>query len=104
MEDWDFWIRVKKLIAAHRISQEEFAEYLDVPLATFKGWIHYDRIPGAFTAYRIATALGTSVEYLITGHDGEAAENRMKQTWERKSAAERMRKLADEFQKELTRI
>jgi transcriptional regulator with XRE-family HTH domain len=104
MEMRDFWSRVKKLITAHRISQEHFAEYIDVPLATFKGWIHYDRIPDAFTAYRIAVALGTSVEYLITGNDGEAVETRMKQTSERKSAAERMRKLAREFQEELERI
>jgi hypothetical protein len=50
----------------------------------------WSRVKKLITAYNIATALGTSVEYLVTGNDGEAAE--------------RMRILVREFQEELARI
>ena len=64
-----FWERTKKLIKAAGMNQEQFAKYIDIPIGTFQGWIHHDRIPEALTACDIAAALGVSVEYLAYGRD-----------------------------------
>jgi transcriptional regulator with XRE-family HTH domain len=104
MEKLEFWKRVKRLISAHRISHEKFAAYIGVPSKTLSGWIYLDRIPDAYTAHDIASALGTTVEYLVTGIAGQAAELRSRQTEERKRATEKLKKLLGEFQEAVSRL
>jgi transcriptional regulator with XRE-family HTH domain len=94
----------KRLIKSHRINQEQFAAYIGVSPGTLLGWIYFDRIPDAYTAHDIASALGTTVEYLVTGIDGQAAELRSQQTEERKRAAEKLKKLLGEFQEAVNRL
>ena len=56
------------------------------------------------TAYNIATALGVSVEYLVTGIDGKSEELRMKQTVERKTAEDEVKKLVGKLQEEVVKF
>ena len=63
----EFWKRIKILLKDKNISQQNLAASLDIPSDTFSKWIQKDRLPDAEQTYKIATALGVSVEYLITG-------------------------------------
>jgi transcriptional regulator with XRE-family HTH domain len=65
----EFWIRTKSLLRNRKITQENFCKECDISLATFVSWMHNNRAPDVYSAYKIAHALGTSVEYLVTGED-----------------------------------
>ena len=65
----EFWIRVRAQIKAHKINIKQFAEYIGIPVSTFYSWLRYGRSVEVGTAYDIATALGVSVEYLVTGEE-----------------------------------
>jgi len=94
-----FWERVKKLIRAHKISQEKFSAYIGISFNTLKTWLKFNRIPDAYTAHDIAVSLGVSVEYLVTGEDGKAMEIREKEAIDRKTAAADIKKLALQIKK-----
>ena len=89
-----FWVRTLALIKAHKISQEKFAAYTGIHFRTFKGWVHFNRIPDAITCCDIADALGVTVEYLARGEDGLGAELRLKQTEQRKTISAMLQKQA----------
>lgn len=74
-----FWERVKELIKINSTTQEWLAGQCDVSLGMVKSWIFNKRLPDAAQAVRIAKALQTSVEYLVTGEDTNplAQENAM---------------------------
>ena len=103
MED-SFWIRVKRLIRAHKISQAKFAEYIGLTARTFWGWIYHDRIPDAATACSIAEALGVTVEYLVRGNDDINAEDKMHRTFNRKNTAAHIEKLAYQIGEETKQL
>lgn len=42
-----------------------------IPISTLNNWFTRARMPGADQMVKIAHALGTTVEYLITGEEGE---------------------------------
>ena len=67
----DFWIRVNALIKANNTKQQIIAEQCDLSYQTFRGWVTRKVFPDAFQSYKIAKALNTSVEYLITGKENE---------------------------------
>lgn len=70
MENSDeFWSRVNQLIKSQKTKQEFLASSCNISIQTFRGWITKKRFPNAPETYRIAQALGVSVEYLITGKD-----------------------------------
>ncbi len=70
-----FWQRVKELIKSQKTTQEWVANTAGVSFNNFKQQIFHNRMPTADEAVRIAEALGTSVEYLVTGEQtGSAAE------------------------------
>ena len=89
-----FWEQIKKLIKAHKITQKKFADYIGINYNTFKNWMCYGIIPDVYSAFDIAVALGVSVEFLVTGCDGETTQNREKETLARKNAARDIRKMA----------
>jgi len=89
-----FWERVKRLMKAHKISQKEFSAYIGVSFQTLRCWLHYNRIPDAYTSCDIAEALGVSVEFLVRGVDGKAMENREKEALIRKAAAAEIGKMS----------
>jgi len=94
-----FWERAKKLIRAHKISQEKFAAYIGISFGTLKNWLCYGIMPDAETAYNIAVALGVSMEYLIKGIDGSAGQQREQEALTRKIAASDIKKMAHEIEK-----
>ena len=95
-----FWERVKRLIRAHKISQKKFASYINMSYDTLRSWLKFNRIPDVYTACDIADALGVSMEYLVRGTDGKAAEGRERQVIKRKTAAADIKKLALKIKKD----
>jgi len=100
----NFWARVKRLMRSHKITQKNFATYIGIPTRTFWGWIHRDCIPDATRACAIAEALGVTVEYLVRGSNDINAEDRMRRTFERKSATEEIQRLAAQIGTEAKRL
>jgi transcriptional regulator with XRE-family HTH domain len=49
------------------------AQDIGVSFGTFQGWIARDTLPDAVFAHKIAQALGTTVEYLVTGSAPESS-------------------------------
>lgn len=62
-----FWERVKTLIKENRTTQEYVAGKCGVSLGVFKNWIYTKHLPDAAQSVYIAKALGTSVEFLVSG-------------------------------------
>ena len=65
----EFWSRIKNLIKQNNTTQDWLAQKCDVSINVLKSWIFNKRLPDAAQASKIAQALGTSVEYLVTGSD-----------------------------------
>ena len=98
-----FWDRVKKLIKAHKITQKQFAEYINMPSGTFEGLMYHNREPIVSLALDIATALGVTVEYLVNGNDRDIKDKRLKELADRETAV-RISKLSVQIQKETEKI
>ena len=98
--DNSFWGRVKKLIKAHKISQEKFAAYIGVSFGTLKNWLLFDRIPDIVTGCDIADALGVSVYVLARGENRKSRKNRERSIRLRKNAAANIRKMALKIEKD----
>jgi len=62
-----FWENVKQEIKRQNTTQDWVAKQADISFDTFAGWIAKSRFPRLNEGVRIACALNTSVEYLITG-------------------------------------
>ena len=62
-----FWERVKELQKRSGYFQEDLASIAGVSIGVYKNWIYRDIIPRADEACKIAEALNTTVEYLVTG-------------------------------------
>jgi len=66
-----FWRRVNRLIKVKKTKQEAIAKECDIPYPTFRGMVTRKTFPGGDETYRIAKALGTTVEYLLSGKHPE---------------------------------
>ncbi|MCR5436187.1 MAG: helix-turn-helix transcriptional regulator [Treponema sp.] len=75
----EFWIRLKALMKSQKITQEKLCKTCDISLATFVSWIHNNRLPDLLSAIKIAQTLGTTVEFLVTGKNDNAAEQQLKE-------------------------
>lgn len=64
-----FWTRTERLAEDLNIGVEELWKMIGVSRNTGHGWKMYNRIPSAEYAVKIAKALGTTVEYLVTGEE-----------------------------------
>lgn len=62
-----FWDRVNALIKERKMTQESLAEVADVKYQTLRNWSAREIFPQAPESVRIASALGVSVEFLVTG-------------------------------------
>lgn len=62
-----FWNNVKILLSQKNILQKDFAESLNMNVATLKNQMSRNISPDIETAYKIATELDTTVEFLVTG-------------------------------------
>lgn len=69
MDTVSFWERVKHLIKARNTTQRGLSETIGLSTRTLEIKISRKSAPDVFEAYKIAQALGVSVEYLVTGED-----------------------------------
>lgn len=72
-----FWDNVKELLDIQDVTQKELAAKTEINLGTLKNQICRNVIPDAIEAVKIAKALNTSVEYLVTGKDDNAAKREL---------------------------
>lgn len=64
----DFWDAVRARIREQNTKIESVANDAGISTNTLNGWISKGRLPRVDEATRLAKALGTTVEYLITGN------------------------------------
>jgi transcriptional regulator with XRE-family HTH domain len=67
-----FWERVITLIKEKKTTQKKAAAACGVNLRTFQNWIYKNLFPTVNEGYYLARFLGVSVEYLVTGREGES--------------------------------
>ena len=94
MDNNTFWDRVKMLLKAHKITQKQFADRLEIPFSTLVSWIHYNRIPDTSAAYSMAVTLGVTLNYLLGGLERYITVGRLNELAAREAAA-RIRELAE---------
>jgi transcriptional regulator with XRE-family HTH domain len=63
----DFYERVKKLAKANKMTIETAVGQAGLSLASYNAYRRHENLPRADEAQKIASALGTTVEYLVTG-------------------------------------
>lgn len=63
--------RIDELLKKQGITRVQLAPKVGISPATISAWYTRGTVPAADVAIRIATYLGISVEWLITGHDPE---------------------------------
>ena len=63
----DFWSRVRDRLDYKGMTQKDLAAQIDESYNTVQAWINKNRLPNAEQAVRIADAVSSSVEYLVTG-------------------------------------
>ena len=68
-----FWNNVKELLDIQNLTQKELSAKTGINLGTLKNQICREVIPDAVEAVAIAKALKTTVEFLVTGKDENAA-------------------------------
>lgn len=73
-----FWDNVKTILSQNKILQKDFADKLGYNLSTLKNQMARNISPSVDEAVKIAQALNTTVEYLVTGEES----NKDKQTLE----------------------
>ena len=61
-----FWNNVKNLLDISNLTQKELSALTDINLGTLKNQICRNVIPDAIEAVKIAKALNTTVEFLVT--------------------------------------
>jgi len=62
-----FWLRVKSLLKANKLTQAELARHVGISYHTLRSWIYHKRFPDVSCAHEMANLLGVRVEYLIMG-------------------------------------
>ena len=71
MEISFFWQNVKILLKNNNLTQKKLAEICNISFGTLQGWIAKSIVPDVFSALKIAKALNTTVEFLVTGIEPE---------------------------------
>lgn len=72
--DMDFYDRVKDLAKQKNFSLIPFLQSLNINYETYKSAKRLGHLPRTDEAFAIAKALGTTVEYLVTGEKNESPE------------------------------
>lgn len=63
----DIWERIKAEIRKQNTTQEWVAQHSKINVRTFQGWFTKRTVPKVDDAVAIASTLGVTVEYLVTG-------------------------------------
>jgi transcriptional regulator with XRE-family HTH domain len=69
----DFYERVKRLAKANKMTIETTVGKAGLSLASYNAYRRHENLPRADEAQNIAFALGTTVEYLLTGKEPDAS-------------------------------
>ena len=72
-----FLERLKDELSYHGLTQKELAEKTGISVNTIRGWFSKDLVPDVFNAVKVAKALNTTVEYLVTGENINTAEKEL---------------------------
>lgn len=74
----EFWIRISELIKQKNTTQRKLAIQCGFSERRIESLSSGSRLPDAFEITKIASALGTTVEYLVTGEESNplAEENK----------------------------
>ena len=72
MDAVSFWNRVKELIKSNNTTQRGLSETIGLSPRALEIKISRKSVPDIFEAYKIAQALHTTVEYLISGNDTDS--------------------------------
>lgn len=73
MISMEFYDRVKELVKKRTgLTLRSFIEGLGMNYDSYNGLKRYGNLPRADEAYKIASALGVSVDYLVSGKDNDA--------------------------------
>jgi transcriptional regulator with XRE-family HTH domain len=75
-----FWTNVKDELEYNAMTQKQLADLVEISYNTIQSWITKDRLPNAEQAVRIAKALSTSVEFLVTGEDSNNTNSETRHT------------------------
>ena len=67
-----FWDRLEQALRENNITAAELSRKIGVASSVVNSWKMRDSIPRADIAVKTAEALGTTVEYLITGNQNES--------------------------------
>jgi SOS-response transcriptional repressor LexA len=67
----EFWERLEVELDRHGLTRKAIAADLDIPAGTIGSWKNRRNYPTADVIVKVAKALGTTVEYLITGEGQE---------------------------------
>ena len=65
----DFYDNVKKIVKKNNLTLRAFIESLGINYDSYNSCKKYSNLPRADEAVKIAKALGTSVEFLVTGEE-----------------------------------
>ena len=65
----DFYDRVKELAKQHNITVKSLVENCGINYDSYNSCKRYNNLPRSEESVRIAKALNTSVEYLVTGKE-----------------------------------
>lgn len=68
----EFYERVKELVKSRKLTLRSFIEGLGMNYDSYNSLKRYGNLPRADEAYKIASALGVSVDYLVSGSDTDA--------------------------------
>lgn len=69
-----FLERLKDELSYQGLTQKELGEKTEISVNTIRGWFSKDLVPDVFNAVKVATALNTTVEYLVTGKNNTTKE------------------------------
>lgn len=72
-----FWDNVKTILSQNKILQKDFADKLGYNLSTLKNQMARNISPSVDDAVKIAQALNTTVEFLVTGEETNKAQQEL---------------------------
>lgn len=79
MDNKNFWKRIDNLVVTNGINYKVLSEESGIPYITIMNQKNqYSRLPKLEDAFSLAKALGTTVEYLLTGDEGSSYPPRIK--------------------------
>ena len=67
MDNEEFWQRTNQLIKESGYTQNTLTEKLNFTPRSIQNWSSRKIVPDAISAYKMAKALNTTVEFLVTG-------------------------------------